>query len=793
MYFLGIWAKKQREASLDLGRYAEVLLDVAHRRLDQSYHYLIPDNLAVKTGMTVMVSLKNRKVQALVVKITDAVPDVEQEKIKPIEAILEQQALIPPELVELAAWLAETTICSMAQAFHTVWPFLKGKPEPWIIPVAEMNDEDVKVLELLDPDSYHVLAALYRSRRKELPEQVLLKRVNVKKNLLDDMLKQGWIKKETRFSRTGNLKAGHKSEQTDPHQPLWPADLKQGGIQTDTSSGNVTHGNVKYDDLQIQLNPQQKKAVFEIWEAYQERKGQTVLLHGVTGSGKTEVYRDIVNKVIQEGGDVILLVPEISLTSQISKVFLEQFREKVAVIHSGIRSGEKLSIWEQILAGRKRIIIGARSAVFAPLPNLRLIILDEEHDNAYKQDENPKYHARDVARKRMVQRQGLVVLGSATPSLEAYAATQRKTVRLTTLTERFNQRALPSVQIVDMKQELTQGNKSIFSYVLREKLRERIERGEQSILFLNRRGYSTFVFCRECGFVARCPQCDVSLTFHSQKQELCCHYCNHQQEVLHRCPDCGSRFIRFFGQGTQKVEEEVAALFPEVEVLRLDTDTTAGTGKHLEILERFRHQKVPILVGTQMLAKGLDFPNVTLVGVISADQLLNMPDFRSRERTFQLLTQVAGRAGRGQIAGDVVIQTYTPEDRAILRAAKQDYPAFFWEEINYRKQLGYPPFSHIIRIMIYHEKEERVIKAANDLAYHVQIALGKEEVENYQILGPAPAVLTRLKNEFRWQVSIKGKDPECLRRIIYLGVKAFYQGTTSSGINISIDVNPLSQ
>ncbi|NLI91364.1 MAG: primosomal protein N' [Peptococcaceae bacterium] len=760
-----------------MGNYAEVLVDVANRRLDQSYSYLIPENMDLKVGMTVIVSLKNRKVQGLVVRISENASGMDEGKLKPIESILEDQYLIPPELIELASWLAETTICSIAQALHTVWPFLKGKMEQWVIPLADLNDNDVKVLELLDPDTYRVLVVLNRSRRKELPLSILLKRANVKQILIEEMIRQGWIKKEFKFSKAGQLNSKPEKENRSfllPHPSGGEAQPFQFGKD-------------------LSLSFAQNKAAESIWEEYQKRNGKTVLLHGITGSGKTEVYRETVTKVIQSGGDAIILVPEISLTSQISKVFLEFFGEWVGIIHSGISPGEKLELWEQILAGKKRIIIGARSAVFAPLPHLSLIILDEEHDNAYKQDENPKYHARDVARKRMMQRQGLVVLGSATPSLEAYAASQRGKVDLISLSERYNQRSLPAVQIVDMKQELAGGNKTMFSFLLREKLGERIERGEQSILFLNRRGYSTFVFCRECGFVARCPQCDVSLTFHSQKQELCCHYCNYRQEVFHRCPDCGSRFIRFFGQGTQKVEEEVAALFPGIEVLRLDTDTTAGSHKHIEILNRFRNERIPVLVGTQMLAKGLDFPNVTLVGVISADQLLNMPDFRSRERAFQLLTQVAGRAGRGEKTGDVIIQTYSPQDRAVIRAARQDYPAFFWEEIAYRKQLGYPPFSHIIRIMVYHEKEERVIRASHELTDWIKRSMSKEETEKYQILGPAPAVLTRLKNEFRWQVSVKGKNPEEIRKIVYDGVQAFYRDSASSGMKISIDVNPLSQ
>lgn len=774
-------------------KYAEILVDVANRRLDRSYHYLVPAHLSIQEGMAVIVPLQNRKVQGLVVKLTDYSPEIEGEyKLRYIESIREEQFLIPSDLIELANWLAETTICPVAQALHAVWPFLKGKAENWIVPMVSIQDEDVQVLKLLDPDAYKVLAVLNRARNGAVSEQQLIKRTDASKNLIEDMIRQGWIRSETRFIGSGRRIATEQQQDYAKHKEIdkiiniASGDHHNEDFAGDSWSGAEDVGAGGY----IRLNTEQGKAVEDIWNSYINKDKQTVLLHGVTGSGKTEVYREIVSRVLQDGGDAIILVPEISLTSQISKVFLAEFGDIVGIIHSGVKNSEKLNLWQKILSGQKRIVIGARSAVFAPFKNLRLIILDEEHDNAYKQDENPKYHARDVARKRMEQMDGMVVLGSATPSLEAYAAAQREVIDLVSINQRYNRSALPAVEIVDMKAELAQGNKSMFSYALRSKLEERITRGEQSILFLNRRGYSTFVFCRECGFVAKCPHCDISLTYHNQKQDLRCHYCGFQQDVFHNCPECGSRYIRFYGQGTQKVEEEVSALFPGIEVLRLDTDTAAENHRH--VLERFRKQEVPILVGTQMLSKGLDFPNVTLVGVISADQLLNMPDFRSRERAFQLLTQVAGRAGRADKPGEVIIQTYSPEDRAIIQAAKHDYRNFFWEEIAYRKERRYPPFAHIIRVLLFHEKEENVIKAAHGLAVCIRSVQQELGAEDYHILGPAPAIITKLKNKFRWQVSIKGKNPDILRKIVYKGVRVFYSDTHSTGINLSIEVNPLS-
>ncbi|UWG96179.1 primosomal protein N' [Dehalobacter sp. DCM] len=775
--------------------FAEVLVDVANRRLDQSFHYSIPHDMSIQAGMMVVVPLKNRKVRGLVVSTTTEPPVFDSEtKFRAIEEILEENSLIPQELIQLACWLSETTICPVAQALHTVWPFLKGKAETWYFPNAALHDEEVQVLKLLDPETYNVLMFLNRARRGGLPESDLTKKTGVGNALLEEMLKQGWIKKEVRNTGASRVYYGSSETRSADIQNKKDTSPKQitvkDSLKSDISHG-VIQGKSSVGTNNRSLSPAQENALDKISGFYSNREFGTVLLHGVTGSGKTEVYQELTARILDDGGDAIILVPEISLTSQIARIFTEKFGEKVAVIHSGIGATDKLALWQNVLEGKKRIIIGARSAVFAPLPNLKLIIMDEEHDNAYKQDENPKYHARDVARRRMEEKNGLVVLGSATPSLEAFAAAQTQKIGYVSLRERFNKRSLPTVEIVDMKQELAGGNKTMFSLALRNKLQDRIERGEQSILFLNRRGYSTFVFCRECGYVARCPHCDVSLTYHTHSQQLRCHYCNYQQDVFHHCPECNSRYIRFFGQGTQKVEEEVSALFPGIQVLRLDADTTAGSQRYKQILDRFRRQEAPILVGTQMLAKGLDFPNVTLVGVISADQLFNMPDFRSRERAFQLLTQVAGRAGRGSKDGEVLIQTYSPEERSILLAANQDYEAFFWEEIAYRKKQSYPPFSHIIRIMLFHEKEDRVIKAAHELAGSLRQKLGEKEREKYDLLGPAPAILTRIKNEFRWQLSVKGKNPSILRRIVHEGVHDFYRTPASSGIKLSIEADPL--
>lgn len=775
--------------------YAEVLVDVANRRLDQVFHYRIPSGMNVRAGMRILVPLQFRQVQGIVVNLADELPKgVPEKSLKSIQGIVENMVIIPEDLIQLALWMAETTICSSAQSLHTVWPLLKGKVEDWVFPLASREDEDVQTLKHLDSETYQALAVLFRSRQKALPWNTFLKRADLSKAQGEQLVKQGWIKIESRFSSglPQSLRpSNHPEQMEEDRQALSNTEEhRTEGLELNWSLKDKEENSFNTD---WKLTPEQSAVCGKVAQALRKQSYETILLHGVTGSGKTEVYRNIIRRVLKDGGSAILLVPEISLTSQLARYFQEEFGKELIVLHSGLQASEKAKTWQDILKGKIRIVIGARSAVFAPLPHLRLIILDEEHEGAYKQEENPKYHARAVARKRMEQHQGVVLLGSATPSLEAYAAAQTGKISFATMEKRVANRPLPSVEIVDMREELIKGNRSIFSLSLQEKLKIRLERGEQSMLFLNRRGYSTFVVCRECGYVVRCGACDVALTYHSHGNTMRCHYCNHEEIPPRTCPECGSRYIRFFGQGTQRVEEEIHGLYPSARITRLDFDTTRSKEAYQEILERFRKQEADILVGTQMMAKGLDFPNVTLVGVVTADQMLNMPDFRARERTFQLLTQVAGRAGRSDKPGEVIIQTYSPTDRAILRASHHDFKGFFREEIGYRKERHYPPYTHVIRVTLLHEKEERVIKAAQSMANCLRQGILPNEKGNtsLDILGPAPAVIPRLKNRFRWQVSVKGKHLKVLREFFHEGVQRFSHESFSSGIQLNIEVDPL--
>jgi primosomal protein N' (replication factor Y) len=508
-----------------------------------------------------------------------------------------------------------------------------------------------------------------------------------------------------------------------------------------------------------------------------------MLLYGVTGSGKTEVYLQAIACMLQKELASIVLVPEIALTPQMTERFVARFGNKVAVLHSRLSAGERYDEWCRVARGEALVVIGARSAVFAPVPKLGLIILDEEHEITYKQEETPRYHARDIALRRAEMHGAAVILGSATPSLESYTKALRGEYRLAKLPQRIAGRPLPPVEIVDMREELKSGNRSIFSRTLQAALRDALAAGKQAIIFLNRRGYSTFVLCRTCGHVMRCPACNVSLKFHSTLAMLCCHYCDYREPYPSACPACGGRYIRHFGTGTQKVEEELRRRFPAARPLRLDADSTARKGEYRQILASFRRGEANVLVGTQMIAKGLDFPKVTLVGVITADTALNLPDFRAGERTFQMLTQVAGRAGRGATGGRVVIQTYTPEHYAVVAARKHDFETFYREESARRKELGYPPFGYLVRLLVSGGVEGNVMKAASLLTGF----LGTE----IEIWGPSPCPLEKVRGRYRWQLVLRGDELEPLLAAAKEAANRFRQCAVTAKVRLSLDVEPL--
>ena len=482
----------------------------------------------------------------------------------------------------------------------------------------------------------------------------------------------------------------------------------------------------------LQLTEEQSVAIKPILQTIEEKRHDVFLLYGITGSGKTEVYMQSIQKVLEEGREGIVLVPEISLTPQMVNRFKGRFGDEVAVLHSGLSIGEKYDEWRKIQRKEVRVAVGARSAIFAPFENLGIIIIDEEHETSYKQEDNPRYHARDVAIERARTHNCPVILGSATPSLETFARAKKGVYQLLTLSKRMNDQSLPTVDIVDMREELREGNRTMFSRVLYDKLQDRLMKKEQTVLFLNKRGHSSFVMCRDCGYVIQCPNCDISLTYHRYQQQMKCHYCGYEAVVPTICPECTSEHIRYFGTGTQKVEEELGKIFPEARVIRMDVDTTSRKGSHEKLLTAFQEGKADILLGTQMIAKGLDFPNITLVGVLSADTMLHLPDFRSSEKTFQLLTQVSGRAGRHELAGEVVIQTYSPEHYSIELAGQQDFDQFYQKEMMIRKIHQYPPFYYLALITVSHEELMKVV----DVTEKISVTLSSRLSKGAHILGP---------------------------------------------------------
>ena len=530
-------------------------------------------------------------------------------------------------------------------------------------------------------------------------------------------------------------------------------------------------------------------ALQQVDSVLQTGEHRVFLLRGVTGSGKTEVYLQAISRVLKLGKQAVVLVPEISLTPQTVKRFKDRFGDRVAILHSRLSVGERFDEWRRIRGGEADIVVGARSAVFAPMTNLGLIVVDEEHDESYKQEEMPCYHARDVAIWRAEAHSAPVILGSATPALEStYLAAEGK-YQLLVLPQRVMKRRLPSVNIVDMREELKKGNRTILSESLRTAIEKRVRLGQQMMILLNRRGYATSVLCRGCGYVMQCDNCRVSLTYHELGNSVRCHYCGLVKPLPAQCPQCRSRYLHRFGVGTQRVEAVLRQEFPRSRLLRMDYDTTRRKGAHADILNRFRRGQADILLGTQMIAKGHDFPGVTLVGIITADTALNIPDFRAGERTFQLLTQVGGRAGRGDQKGEVIIQTYTPEHYSIQAAAGQDYISFYKEELEFRRELSYPPFNFLVRLLVAGADEDEVIGKAQEVAGELKSRMNiLEKTDQPVLLGPTPAPLSLVRNKFRWHVLLRGRE-ELVRSILDGWVETLPKSTE---LSVHVDVAPLS-
>ncbi len=738
--------------------YVNVVVDLAVKEVDKPFAYHVPDKLKdkVEIGRRVIVPFGRQKTSGYVVSLRDRVDF----KTKDIIDLNQDFIFFDQKLLKLAEWMAEYYQCYLISALKAIVPSGKVKIKTKkVVTLAQSVTETIEIIDRLSnraKKQQAILEFLVANYEHSFEISQIEQEVNTSYSTIKTLIDKNFIKYQEEEVRR------------DPCAML--------NFETTTT---------------LKPTVEQKRAIGEINSAIIKDNSSTILLKGVTGSGKTEVYLQVIEQALKMGQDTIVLVPEISLTPQTIARFKGRFGEKVAILHSQLSQGERFDEWRRIDSGQVQVVVGARSAVFAPFNNLGLIIIDEEHETSYKQEDHPKYHAREVAIKRAKLNQAVVLLGTATPSLESYYRAQEGEYSLLELSTRIDQRPLPQVELIDMREELESGNKTMFSSSLEEKLIDRLKKGEQSIIFLNRRGFSTFVQCRECGHVMKCESCDVSLTYHASANILQCHYCDHKEKVPSTCPKCSSIYIKYFGVGTQKVEESLNNLLPEAKIARMDVDTTRRKGSYQRILAAFKNKEIDILVGTQMIAKGHDFHNVTLVGVITADTALNLPDFRAGERTFQLLTQVAGRTGRGQKEGKVIIQSYTPEHYSIQFAQSHDYKGFYDLEIATREVLLYPPYTHMIKITISDQVEKRVIATAEQLGGIIEEELHKIDDEEIDLLGPTQAPLSKVRGEYRWQLLLKAKNMKRLRGLNQQSLIKLKENLNFKSVKVSVDVDPL--
>ncbi len=701
--------------------YAKVIVDITHEKLDRVFEYRIPSHLegVLKVGTEVVVPFGkgNRQTHAYVIEISNSC-EYECEKVKEILQIAEKSMAIEGKMVALAAWMKEHYGGTMIQSLKTVLPIKKEENAKIKRYVRLLLDEEAgkqKLNEYLSKKNQRartrVLAALLDN--EVLEYEFVIHKLNVTRSVLVALETQGILKIE--------------SEQV--------------------FRNPIKNREQKWE--QIQYTQEQQEAIDIFQEDCLKGVRKTYLLYGVTGSGKTEVYMEMIAQVVKEGKQAIVLIPEIALTYQTVMRFYRRFGERISILNSRMSNGERYDQMMRAKEGLIDVMIGPRSALFTPFPNLGLIVIDEEHEPTYKSEQTPRYHARETAIARAELEGASVVLGSATPSLESFYRSQQGEYHMLTLKNRSKKQALPDVYVVDLREELKTGNRSIISRKLHELMEDRLQKKQQIMLFINRRGYAGFISCRACGYVVKCPHCDVSLTTH-RGGKMVCHYCGHEEPEVKVCPSCGSKHIGGFRVGTQQIEELIQKEFPAARVLRMDMDTTKEKDGHEKILEQFANEEADILVGTQMIVKGHDFPNVTLVGILAADMSLYADDYRAGERTFQLLTQAAGRAGRGSEKGEVVIQTYSPEHYSIETAAGQDYEGFYQEEISYRKLMGYPPAEHLAAILLMGKDESLLETASSYIKNYAQ----RVNRENVKIIGPtSPSV---------------GKVNDIYRRVIYL-------------------------
>ena len=708
------------------GTYANVIIDISHEKVDRPFQYRIPDSLKEKlaVGMCVQIPFGtgNRKRKGYVIEITDK-NEFPEERIKEIDGIITDYLPAEADAVRLAAWMRQTYGSTMIAALKTVLPVKRT----------------VKAVE-----KKKLRRTLSAEELTSLLGECIRKHQNAKARVLQELLTEEELPYEL---VTGKL---HVSAAT------LNSLVNQGAITIESEScyRNPVSLTVTSENGP-ELSEEQRYIKEQILSDYDENIRKTYLIHGITGSGKTLVYLALIEEMIKRGKQCIVLIPEIALTYQTLLRFYKRFGDRVSVMNSSLSQGERFDQCERAKKGEIDVMIGPRSALFVPFPNLGMIVIDEEHEGSYISENAPRYHARETAEYLASLKKASLVLGSATPSLEAYYKAKKGEYRLFTMKNRKNGGELANVRIVDLRQELRKGNRSIFSSELQELIRDRLEKKQQIMLFLNRRGYAGFVSCRSCGYVMKCPHCDVSLSQHIGGK-MVCHYCGYETVQPKRCPSCSSNYILGFKAGTQQIERQLYELFPGIRVLRMDGDTTKQKGSFEKILSAFAEGEADVLLGTQMIVKGHDFPNVTLVGVLAADLSLNDSDYRAGEKTFQLLTQAEGRAGRGALSGEAVIQTYRPEHYSIRQAAKQDYEAFYEEEIMYRELLEYPPAGHMLTILVVSKDEKRCKGLA--------VRLAKEAGAYVHVIGPTPAAVSKVKDYYRYMIYLKSLKEEPIRQ-----------------------------
>ena len=813
--------------------FAAVIVDIKSAQVDRIFDYRVPGHMTkyVMPGIRVIVPFggRNQKTEGYVMEVSDTttVPDC---KLKDIYQLLDDgQPIFLPQMLTLAKWMKEKYFCTLSQCLQAIMPagiktrstFLVQqiasdchlnftKQEQSLLNILSVMKQPAEVLRIAEAFGQNPWPVLQSLKEKKVLH--IWQNTKGQDYILQE--KRLWIKADERACQAIFVQAKKDRRLTGQAKILeyllngksaTARELKGALGVSDSPIETLIKKKILVEEFiekrrdvlqgygETQTNvfiptPEQKTALLKLQHERKQDKKRPVLIHGITGSGKTEIYMQIIQSVLLEGKQAIVLVPEISLTPQLVERFVSRFGARVTATHSRMSPGERYDQWRKARDGDVGIMIGPRSALFTPFSNLGIVVIDEEHENSYRSDTTPKYDARETANKLCEITNSLLVLGSATPDIATYHQAMLGEYALSELNSRTNTSGLPEIVVSDMRIELAEGNRALFSRRLLEAIWDNLKNKQQTILFINRRGYSTFVSCRKCGYVCTCDACSVSYTYHAYENELWCHYCGKRIENPKICPACGSSYIKYFGTGTQKVEQEVRKLFPAAGVLRMDMDTTTGKHSHQQILEQFGSGKADIMIGTQMIAKGHDFPNVTLVGILAADLSLHQNSYHAAETCFQLITQAAGRSGRGEIPGRVFIQSYQPEHYSIQCAAKQDYKRFYEEEIILRRQMEYPPFSSLFTVLISGGDEKEVIEGAQCLG-HIMNAYNRKG--RFTILGPTPAVLSKLKNEYRWRIIVKCKEEEPLRNFGIYCINKWKAYRSWRGLLLNITMNPL--